>query len=127
MLNNIDKMKELLLYQEIESAEGDTLKLKNGTAIELYEEDYDWCAGADGRWIATKNFQGAITDVKFEYNVDVDDHYLTVTIFNNQNKIAQANAFADCGGSGYYYSVLSVRVRDIHHDIVDDFRLLDTF
>lgn len=41
MLNNIDKMKELLLYQEIASAEGDTLKLKNGTTIELYEEDYD--------------------------------------------------------------------------------------
>lgn len=41
MLNNIDKMKELLLYQEIESVKGDTLKLKNGTTIELYEEDYD--------------------------------------------------------------------------------------
>lgn len=48
-------------------------------------------------------------------------------MFNNQNAIAQADAFADCGGSGYYYSVLSVRVRNIHHDIVDDFRLLDTF
>ena len=41
MLNNIDKMKELLLYQEIESVKGDTLKLRNGTTIELYEEDYD--------------------------------------------------------------------------------------
>lgn len=40
MLNNIDRVKDLLLYQEIESAEGDTLKLKNGTTIELYE-DYD--------------------------------------------------------------------------------------
>ena len=75
----------------------------------------------------TENFKGAITDVKFEYNVDVDDHYLTITIFNNQNEIAQAEAYADCGGSGYYYSVLSARVRDVHHDIVDDFRLLDTF
>lgn len=34
-------MKELLLYQEIEYAEGNALKLKNGTTIELYEEDYD--------------------------------------------------------------------------------------
>ena len=41
MLNNIDRVKDLLLYQEIESAEGDTLKLKNGTTIELYEKDYD--------------------------------------------------------------------------------------
>lgn len=34
-------MKELLLYQEIESVNDDTLTLKNGTTIELYEEDYD--------------------------------------------------------------------------------------
>ena len=72
------------------------------------------------------NFEGVITDIKFEYNVDVDDHYLTVTIFNNQNKIAQADAFADCGGSGYYYSVLSVHVRNVHNEVTDDFRLLDT-
>lgn len=57
----------------------------------------------------------------------MDDHYLTATIFDNQNKIAQADAYADCGGSGYYYSVLSVRVHNIHQDVVDDFRLLDTF
>lgn len=73
------------------------------------------------------NFEGVITDVQFEYSVEVDEHYLTIAILNNQNKIAQADAFADCGGSGYYYSVLSARVRDVHHDIVDDFRLLDTF
>ena len=73
------------------------------------------------------NFEGVITDIKFEYSVEVDEHYLTIAIFNNQNKIAQADTKADCGGSGYYYSVLSVHVRNIHHDIVGDFRLLDTY
>lgn len=41
MLNNIDRMKELLLHQEIKSVNDDTLTLKNGITIELYEEDYD--------------------------------------------------------------------------------------
>ena len=72
------------------------------------------------------NFEGAITDVRFQYDVNVDEHYLTVTIFNNQNEIAQADAKADCGGSGYYYSILSVRVRNINNKVVGDFRLLDT-
>ena len=72
------------------------------------------------------NFEGVITDIKLEYSVEVDEHYLTIAIFNNQNKIAQADAFADCGGSGYYYSVLSVHVRNVHNEVTDDFRLLDT-
>ena len=118
MLHNINALKEILLYREIESANNNTLRLKNGISIELYEEDYDWCAEASGHWIVADNFEGTITDV--------DEHYLTVTIFNNQNEIAQADAKADCGGSGYYYSILSVRVRNINNKVVGDFRLLDT-
>lgn len=41
MLHNINTLKEILLYQEIESVDNDTLRLKNGISIELYEEDYD--------------------------------------------------------------------------------------
>lgn len=68
MLKNIAKLKELLLYKEIESSEDNTLILKDGTQIEFYLSDYDCCAGAYGDWILSDNFEGCITNVTHKYS-----------------------------------------------------------
>ena len=39
MLTNLYKLKELLLYKEIKSAEDNILVLKDGTQIEFYLSD----------------------------------------------------------------------------------------
>ena len=128
MLENIAKLKELLLYKEIESAEDNTLILKDGTQIEFYLSDYDCCAGAYGDWILSDNFEGCITNVTHKYSEEKEcgetQACLKLTIFHNQNEIAQAKCYADDGNGGYYFSVLSVNVKSINGETVDDFELL---
>ena len=48
-----------------------------------------------------------------------------ITIFHNQNEVAQAECHADDGNEGYYFSVLSVRVTGINGKQIDDFTLLE--
>ena len=40
-------------------------------------------------------------------------------IFHNQNVIAQADMEADAGNGGYYYSVGSIVVGEVHFPIVE--------
>ena len=128
MLKNIAKLKELLLYKEIESVEDNTLILKDGTQIEFYLSDYDCCAGAYGDWILSDNFEGCITNITHKYSEEKKygetQARLKLTIFHNQNEIAQAKCYADDGNGGYYFSVLSVNVKSINGKTVDDFELL---
>lgn len=76
-----------------------------------------------------ENFEGVITDVKFKAT---EEYFygtikkLFITIFHNQNEVAQAECHADDGNAGYYYSVLSVRVTGIDGKQIDDFTLLET-
>nr|DAS17673.1 MAG TPA: hypothetical protein [Caudoviricetes sp.] len=68
-----------------------------------------------------------ITDVKFKATKEY--FYSTIkkiyiTIFHNQNEVAQAECHAD-NGNGYYFSVLSVRVTNIDGKKIDDFILLE--
>lgn len=43
----------------------------------------------------------------------------TVTIYHNQNPIALAECEADDGNCGYYYSVASLVIGEIHFPVVE--------
>lgn len=58
MLENIYKLKKMLLYKEIKKAKGNKLELTDGTKIELYMSDNDCCALASGEWILSDEFEG---------------------------------------------------------------------
>lgn len=128
MLENIYKLKKLLLYKEIKEAKGNKLELTDGTKIEFYMSDNDCCAVASGKWILSDNFEGCITDVTYKHSKTSDygevEERVKITIFHNQNTIAQANCYGDNGNGGYYFSVLSVNVRSVNGESLDDFPLL---
>ena len=118
----------MLLYKEIKEAKGNMLELTDGTKIEFYMSDNDCCAVASGEWILSDKFEGCITNVDFSYSDE--DLFggrcitLKLTIFHNQNKVAQADCYADNGNAGYYFSVLSVNVKNIDGKELDDYILL---
>ena len=127
-LENMYKLRDLLLYKKIKKAKDNELELTDGTKIEFYLSDYDCCAGAYGEWILSDNFEGCITDVTYKHSkiedYDEVEERVKLTIFHNQNTIAQANCYGDNGNGGYYFSVLSVNVRSVNGESLDDFPLL---
>lgn len=106
---------DVVLGQYVDSVEGGTLNLKNGTELILFESAQDCCARAFGSWEAQGDFQGIITDVEFE-DCDVDEEWGTseargyITLLHNGNPVVQGECYADNGNGGYYFSVLSLRV-----------------
>lgn len=124
----LEQLKQVLLYKEIAKVNGDVLFLKDGTRVEFYMSGNDWCAIAYGDWKLLENFEGVIKDVKFKATEEYfygTTKKLYITIFHNQNEVAQAECHADDGNEGYYYSVLSVRVTGIDGKQIDDFTLLE--
>lgn len=49
-----------------------------------------------------------------EYN-----NHNTVTIYSNQNPVAQADCYADAGNGGYYFSVCSLVIGDVYFPVVE--------
>lgn len=129
-MESLEKLKQVLLYKEIAEVNrnGDVLFLKDGTKVEFYMSDNDCWAVAYGDWKLSENFEGVITDVQFRHDKEVfyDENVnkLYITVFHNQNEIAQAECHAD-NGNGYYFSVLSVRVTNIDGKKIDDFTILE--
>lgn len=75
-----------------------------------------------------ENVEGVITDVKFKATEEYCGrtvNKLFITIYHNQNEIAQADCYSDDGNDGYYYSALSVRVTNIDGKKIDDFTILE--
>jgi len=127
-MESLEKFKQVLLYEEITRVNEDTLTLKDGTKVKFYMSDNDCWACAYGVWKLSENFEGIITDVQFRHDKEVfyDENVnkLYITVFHNQNEIAQAECHAD-NGNGYYFSVLSVRVTNIDGKKIDDFTILE--
>ena len=127
-MESLEKLKQILLYKEIVKVNEDTLTLKDGTKVKFYMSDNDCWAVAYGDWKLSENFEGVITDVQFRHDKEVfyDENVnkLYITVFHNQNEIAQAECHAD-NGNGYYFSVLSVRVTNIDGKKIDDFTILE--
>ena len=129
-MESLEQLKQVLLYKEIAevNGNGDVLFLKDGTKVEFYMSDNDWCALAYGDWKLLENVEGVITDVKFKATEEYCGrtvNKLFITIYHNQNEIAQADCYSDDGNDGYYYSALSVRVTNIDGKKIDDFTILE--
>lgn len=134
-MNPLKNLEKHLLGQEIshiqKSNTGDNaiLHLKNGVSLEIYESDYDCCAGAYGDWELHKPFHGGITDVTYSKEhrevglLGETASYCTITILHEHRTLATARGTANDGNGGYYFSVLSIQVR-LHDAPTDDFEIL---
>lgn len=119
---SVGELKELLLYKRIVEWDKDFLLLEDGTRVTIEMSESDCCASAGGEFKDVQ-LDAVITDVQFgephEFdNGDGTTCENTVTIYHNQNPIALAECEADDGNGGYYYSVGSLAIGDIHFPVV---------
>lgn len=119
-MDTIELLKEKVLYKRIKEMTKDKLILEDGTEVYFECTGYDCCSEAYGLWDSA-TLDAAITNIELvpEHVYYEGDEYdgmgvntARLVIFHNQNSVAQANLYADCGRSGYYYSVLSVFVNN---------------
>lgn len=112
------KFEELAKYIQgarIVSADGGTLALDNGMELELYESDWDCCASAFGEW-SPFDLEAGITNVTLSATEKWDDgdtfgEVATLTVLHGNQALATAEMSADAGNGGYYFSILSLRVK----------------
>ena len=106
-----EQFREKLLYHYITEWDEDTIILDNGIKISIVETEQDCCASAWGEFTDVQ-LNAAITsvsDIKYQSWED-DDTYgcrAMVKYMHNRNLICRANANADAGNGGYYYSIAS--------------------
>jgi hypothetical protein len=116
-----ESIKEKINLKKIVSWGSDFLILEDKTKIEIVCSDQECCAGAGGEF-SNVVLDALITDVVLgEVKSEEDDtitNSVTVSIFHNQNPIAIAECQADAGNGGYYYSVCSFKIGDIHYQVV---------
>ena len=128
-LRRIDEkeLKEKLLYKKIVNFEDDKLYLDDGTIVSIEMTDNDCYAYAFGKFKDVK-LEAVITDVHVgEYednrdnvnNFDEFENHNTITIYSNQNPVAQAECYADAGNGGYYFSVCSLVIGDVYFPVVE--------
>lgn len=119
-----EELRKLLLYKKIKSWTKDLITLYDGTEIIIEMSESDCCANAGGEF---KNVEldAVITELIMVdkghqvYNGDGHTSRAELILFHNQNIIAQADCHADDGNGGYYYSVCSVVVKDVHYKICE--------
>lgn len=114
-----DEFKNLVLYRRITEWDKNKIVLDNGVKISIEETAFECCATAFGEF-KDVILDAAITDVSSpEYSGwggddDWDGGYGTdavVKFLHNRNIVARAEASADSGNGGFYYSVASFVVR----------------
>lgn len=121
---SLEELRELLLHKRITKWDEDHLELEDGTTVTIEMSESDCCASAGGEF---KNVQldAVITDVKIGEQVEDESDWgettskNTVTIYHNQNPIALAECEANDGNGGFYYSVGSLVIGDIHFPVVE--------
>ena len=120
----LEELKELLLYKRIVKWDEKFLLLEDGTKVTIETSESDCCASAGGEFQNVK-LDAVITDVKIGEQTREEDDLGTTTstntviIYHNQNPIALAECEADDGNGGYYYSVGSLVIGNIHFPVVD--------
>lgn len=122
---NEKELKEHILYKKIVKFEEDKLYLDDGTVVSVEMTDNDCCAFAFGEFKNVK-LEAVITDVKIGeeqcvYGEPGDEYEIknTVTIYSNQNPVAQADCYANAGNGGYYFSVCSLVIGDVYFPVVE--------
>lgn len=121
---DFDKLREKLLYKRITEWTKDKLTLEDGTEITIECSEQDCCAWAQGEFKYVQ-LDAVITEVSDPYIESEEDmgyhettNYGTVTIYHNNNPIAIAECEANDGNGGYYYSVCSLVINDVHYEVV---------
>ena len=119
------ELKELLLNKRIVEWNEDFLLLEDGTRVTIETSESDCCAWAGGKFKDVK-LDAIITDIKIGEQVKGlrDEsgervNYNTVTIYHNQNPVALAECHANAGNGGFYYSIGSLVIGDIHFPVVE--------
>lgn len=117
-----ETLKEALLYRKVVEWDEDKLVLDNGRVVTIEMTEYDCCASAGGSFsVEDGGLDAVITNVEYGEEETANTYgnggeYETtviVTLYHNQNPIAQADLYADAGNGGYYYSVASFIVTDL--------------
>ncbi|AGR48242.1 hypothetical protein SEP1_116 [Staphylococcus phage phiIBB-SEP1] len=120
------EIKKQLLYKKVKEWTDKTLTLDDGTLVEIVESEQDCCASAGGEWINVK-LDAVITNVKIENEREQQkfdtwsaesESLATVVLYHNQNPIAQGECYADAGNGDFYYSICSLKIKDIHYPVV---------
>lgn len=106
-----EQFREKLLYHYITEWDEDTIVLDNGIKISIMETAQDCCASASGEFTDVQ-LNAAITsvsDIKYQRWEDGDTYGCSAVVkfMHNRNLICKANANADAGNGGYYFSVAS--------------------
>ena len=121
---SLEELKELLLYKRIVKWDKDFLLLEDGTKVTIEMSESDCCAYAGGEFKDVK-LDAIITDIKIGEQVKEESDWgettstNTVTIYHNQNPIALAECEANDGNGGYYYSVASLVIGEIHFPVAE--------
>lgn len=124
---DIEELRSMILYKKIKSINKDKVELENGIVLTIECSDADCCAGGEGHFEFDEfdvPIDALITDFVIGKQIDVPDSDTivrrnTITLYHNQNPVVLANAETDAGNGGYYYSVTSLVVNDIHFPFVD--------
>ena len=121
---SLEELKELLFLKRIVKWDKDFLLLEDGTKVTIEMSESDCCAYAGGEFKDVK-LDAVITDVKVgeqvtdKFGDGSRENKTTVTIYHNQNPIALAECEANDGNGGYYYSVASIVIGNIHFPVVE--------
>lgn len=115
-------MIDRLVGKKIVEWDEDYLKLDDGTVITIEMTENDCCARACGEFKDVE-LEAVITDIRFNkpvLNSPYEDEYETYTtqevvFIHNQNKIGQANLYADNGNADYYYSVVAFKIKGVYY------------
>lgn len=121
---SLEELKELLVYKRIVKWDKDHIELEDGTKVTIEMSESDCCAYACGEFKDVK-LDAIITDIQIGEQETVgcgdgsSESYNTVTIYHNQNPVALAECEANDGNGGFYYSVGSLVIGDIHFPVVE--------
>lgn len=111
-----EQLKEKLLYRYIVEWDNNKIVLDNGVTIAIKETEQDCCAVAEGDFtnVVLNAAITSVTEPKYSAWEDGDTYGCSAVVkfLHNRNLICQANANADAGNGGYYFSVASFVVTE---------------
>lgn len=122
---SFDELKGHLVNKRIVKWTDNSITLDDGTLIEIEMSESDCCASASGTF-SNVELDAMITDVtnveiiKVEDDEDYRESEGTLYIFSNMNIVAQVDLIADGGNGGYYYSVVSAKIKGIYYPLMND-------
>ena len=106
-----EQFKEKLLFHRIVEWDDNKIVLDNGITIAIEETEQDCCASASGEFtnVVLEAIITSVSEPKYSAWEDGDTYGCSAVVkfLHNRNLICQANADADAGNGGYYFSIAS--------------------